>query len=215
MNNKDWRVVSSRITYQDRWIKLRSDDCITPAGVKVAPYHVLEYPNWVNIVPVTSDGMIIMVEEYRHGHQSVMLGLVGGAVDTDDSIGGAADLAAARREMEEEIGLTPDYLVDILRSSPNSASHTNIVTSFLAYGLKQSLGRRPDDSESIAVSERKITDVLDEVQSGNLLIQALHLVSIYAAVQFIITNEFSDIGINNIKDELIFYFKLKAKVPLS
>jgi ADP-ribose pyrophosphatase len=215
MSGKNWRVVSSKITYQDRWIKLRSDDCITPDGVKVAPYHVLEYPDWVNIVPITSDGMIIMVEEYRHGHQSVMLGLVGGAVDTDDSVGGDADFAAARREMEEEIGMTPDFLVDMLRSCPNSASHTNIMTSFLAYGLKSSIGRRPDDSESIAVCQKKITDLLDELQSGILLIQALHLVSIYAAIQFILTNEFSDAGINNTKAELISYFKLKGTVPRS
>ncbi|MBB3571251.1 NUDIX hydrolase [Rhizobium sp. BK491] len=199
MIEKNWRVVSSKITYQDRWIKLRSDDCITSAGGRVAPYHVLEYPNWVNIVPVTSDGMITMVEEYRHGHQSVMLGLVGGAVDTNDSVEGSADLAAARREMEEEIGTSPTCLVEMLRSSPNSASHTNIVTSFLAYGLKPYSGRKPDDSESITPCERNITDILDDLQSGQLLMQALHIVSIYAAAQFILANDFTDSGVSKVK----------------
>jgi ADP-ribose pyrophosphatase len=210
MDSKNWRVLSSRVTYQDKWIKLRSDDCVTPAGVKVAPYHVLEYPNWVNIVPVTSDGMIIMAEEYRHGHQSVMLGLVGGAVDANDSVGGATDLVAARREMEEEIGMTCEHLVDILRSCPNSASHTNIMTSFLAYGLRPSNGRRPDDSECVSARELKITDVIDGAQSGKILVQALHLVSIYAAIQFILKQDISDVGINKVKEELNSYFNFKT-----
>jgi hypothetical protein len=40
-------VEGSPAVLRDRWIDVRADDCITSAGVKVSPYYVLTYPDWV------------------------------------------------------------------------------------------------------------------------------------------------------------------------
>jgi hypothetical protein len=37
----------------DRWINLRADRCLTASGAEIAPYYVLIYPDWVNVVAVT------------------------------------------------------------------------------------------------------------------------------------------------------------------
>ena len=43
-----WKINQTRYLVQDRWITLRADDCETHEGVSVAPYYLLEYPDWVN-----------------------------------------------------------------------------------------------------------------------------------------------------------------------
>ena len=48
------------------------------------------------------------------------------------------------------------------------------------------------------------------LNQGKLLVQALHLVSIYAAIQFILKQDFSDVGINKVKEELNSYFNFKT-----
>jgi 16S rRNA processing protein RimM len=48
-----WRVTASRQVHKDRWISLRADDCVTDEGAVVAPFYVLEYPDWVDVVAST------------------------------------------------------------------------------------------------------------------------------------------------------------------
>ena len=62
-----WRVTGSRYVHKDRWIAVRADDCVTEDGVSVAPYYVLEYPDWVEIVALDADDNLLLVRQYRHG----------------------------------------------------------------------------------------------------------------------------------------------------
>ena len=134
---KPWSVTASRITYEDRWIRLRSDDCLTADGTVVAPFHVLDYPDWINVVPLMPDGRVLLTREYRHGRNEIVLGLVGGGVEPSDIEAGDAAMAAARRELREETGYEASTFVKLLASYPNASSHSNMVTSWLALGLSR------------------------------------------------------------------------------
>ena len=85
-----WTVLSSRVTYQDRWLTLRSDRCRTPAGKILEAYHVIEFPNWVNLVVLTWDLRLLMVREYRHGRVAVVEGLVSGMVEDGEDASATA-----------------------------------------------------------------------------------------------------------------------------
>src|SRR4051794_32365072 len=61
---KPWTVKNSRDVIRDRWVKLRADDCVTAEGVEIAPYYVLEYPDWVHVVALDDEDHIILVEQY-------------------------------------------------------------------------------------------------------------------------------------------------------
>jgi hypothetical protein len=51
---KPWKVKGSRYLVRERFLTARVDDCVTPADMEV-PYCVLEYPAWVNIVPLDKE----------------------------------------------------------------------------------------------------------------------------------------------------------------
>lgn len=85
--------------------------------------------NWVNVIPVTPDGQIALVEQHRFGTDTFTFETPGGAVDRDER-----DLTmAAVRELEEETGLTSQRIVALPGYAPNPALQDNRITYFIAF----------------------------------------------------------------------------------
>ena len=51
----NWKTLKSEFVLQDKWIKVRADICELPSGRQLAPYYVIEYPTWLNVVAVTEN----------------------------------------------------------------------------------------------------------------------------------------------------------------
>ncbi|MBB3916466.1 ADP-ribose pyrophosphatase [Rhizobium pisi] len=186
---KPWSVTASRITYEDRWIRLRSDDCLTADGTVVAPFHVLDYPDWINVVPLMPDGRVLLTREYRHGRNEIVLGLVGGGVEPSDIEAGDAAMAAARRELREETGYEASTFVKLLASYPNASSHSNMVTSWLALGLSRAGEPCFDPGEKVELLFADLAVILDDIKSGTVIMQSMHVAALYAAESWLRTRD--------------------------
>lgn len=182
---KPWSVTASRITYEDRWIRLRSDDCLTADGIVVAPFHVLDYPDWINVIPVMPDGRVLLTREYRHGRSEILLGLVAGGVEPSDIEAGDAAIAAARRELREETGYEASTFVKLLTSYPNASNHSNVVTSWLALGLTKTGEPRFDPGEKVELLFKDLADILGGITSGTVIMQSMHVAALYAAASWL------------------------------
>ena len=172
---KAWRTLSSRTIIKDRWVDLRADSCVTPAGAKIAPYYVLGYPDWVHVVALTADDRLVMVRQYRHAVGEAVLEIPGGVIDATDR----DPQAAARRELAEETGYTARDWRMVGSFFPNPATHTNRVHVALA------LDACPDAAPSLDVGEEglvpltlPVREVLDGL-AGGLLGQAMHVAAVY------------------------------------
>jgi len=174
---KAWSVLASRVTYRDQWISVRTDDAVDGRGELVRNYHVLEYPDWVNVAPVLDDGRLLLAREYRHGVGAIVLGLIGGEVAEVD---GALAEAAARRELLEETGYSAASLTPILTCYPNAATHTNRVLSFVAQGLESQRAPSFEIGEEVELAAAAPGDLLAAVQAGRIIMQAPHLAALYA-----------------------------------
>jgi 8-oxo-dGTP pyrophosphatase MutT (NUDIX family) len=95
-----WTTTHSEILLEDRWIRLRADRLRTQQGVEIAPWYVLDYPDWCVVVALTEDQRLVLVRQWRHGAQSWSLELPGGVIDRTDR----DPVAAAQRELQEETG---------------------------------------------------------------------------------------------------------------
>jgi 8-oxo-dGTP pyrophosphatase MutT (NUDIX family) len=182
-----WRVLSSAITYSDKWLTLRADECLTAEGRRIAPFHVLEFPDWVNVVAFAQDGRLILVREYRHGAGAIVLGLVSGTVETVDqaaSVGAAQ--SAARRELAEETGYRGGTFEKVLECWPNPANQTNRATTFLATGVELAGERKLDATEAIEVVHADLAETLRALRTGEIVMQAMHVAGLWAAVSHIL-----------------------------
>ena len=160
-----WRTLSSETLLHDRWIDVRADRCLTAAGVEVAPYYVLGYPDWVHVVAVTDDDHLVLVTQYRHGAATSCLELPGGVVDaTDESI-----TAAARRELREETGFDAASWHPVSSLYANPAIQPNRVHTVLATGAHRVAAPQLEVGEAgMTTSLHLVASVLAGLPGGML-----------------------------------------------
>ena len=192
---KPWVVEDSRITYADRWLKVRTDRCVSPSGPVIDPFHVLEYPAWVNVVALTPDGEIVLVRQYRHGVQQILLELPAGVVDPNDT-----PASAALRELREETGFEAEELHLTGSMDANPATQTNRSWSFLATGVKRTGEQRLDDTEDIEVELQPFVAFADRVLRAEVNLQGLHLAGVHCAIWHVLRS--ADESRRRVREEL-------------
>src|ERR1051325_6325496 len=97
---KPWPKIASKKLGDFRIFSIRSDQKISPRNGQPHDFFIIDCVNWVNVVAVTPDEQLVMVEQYRHGSNTVELEIPGGTMDAAD----ASPLAAGVRELREETG---------------------------------------------------------------------------------------------------------------
>lgn len=120
MSDGKWRVTASRYIHRDRWISVRADDCVTDEGAVIAPYYVLEYPDWVEVVALDADNNVLLVRQYRHALGDISTELPAGGMEPHD----VDPCLAAARELLEETGCAGRFTL-VGESRPNAGTHTN------------------------------------------------------------------------------------------
>jgi 8-oxo-dGTP pyrophosphatase MutT (NUDIX family) len=123
-----------------------------------------EAGDWVNIIPVTNDGKVVFVRQFRHGTQEMTLEIPGGMVDADD----ASPATAARREMVEEAGYDSPTIVSLGVVTPNPALLTNRCHTFLALDAKQIAVPTPGHFEDTIVELAPLAEVPDLIRGGRI-----------------------------------------------
>ncbi len=179
-----WTVLDSKVAFADPWLRVRSDHVRTADGDVFGPYHVIEAPDWVTVVPLTRDGQrLLTVREYRHGIGAVLTGLPGGLVDRGDGNDQAPAAArAARRELWEETGYSGGRIERLLAVHPNPSNQTNTAHCFLATGLvRRALPQPGGPGEVQEVAEVDLVRVLDDVRAGSVTLHAVHVAALWFA----------------------------------
>lgn len=95
-----WKKISSRPLGDFRIFTVRADRKISPRTKKEHEFYIIDAVNWVNVIAVTPDRKLVMVEQYRHGSNTVELEIPGGMMDAKD----ASPVVCGERELREETG---------------------------------------------------------------------------------------------------------------
>src|SRR5260221_51293 len=82
---KHWPKISSRKVGDFRIFQIRSDIRKSPRTGQEHDFYVLDCVDWVNIVAVTPDQQLVMIEQFRHGSDTIELEIPGGMMDPGES----------------------------------------------------------------------------------------------------------------------------------
>jgi ADP-ribose pyrophosphatase len=145
---------------------LRSDTVRLPDGQTLSPYHVIEAPDWVNVVAITEADEIVLIEQYRHAVGEVMLEIPAGHVEL-----GEAPADAVRRELLEETGHEAAMWHELAALHPVASRLTNEVRSYLAIGARKVREPLHGPSERALVRTTPWRRFVDGLQSGETMLR--------------------------------------------
>jgi ADP-ribose pyrophosphatase len=150
------RVFDGKIIHVDHWqVKM-------PDG-RMALREVARHIGASAVVPVDEEGKVTLVYQYRAAVGKVMLEIPAGKLD----YAGEDRLEAAKRELQEETGLTAEkwtHLTDFI-STPGFCDEK--ISIYLAQGLSQGESR-PDDDEFLYLCRMPLTQAVEKVMQGEI-----------------------------------------------
>jgi 8-oxo-dGTP pyrophosphatase MutT (NUDIX family) len=124
---KPWEKIGSTPVGDFRIFTIRSDRRVSPRTQQEHDFFVIDCVDWVNVIALTPDQHVVMVEQFRHGSDTVELEIPGGMIDAEDP----SPEAAGQRELREETGYAGENARLLGRVFPNPAIMSNVCFTVL------------------------------------------------------------------------------------
>ena len=159
-----WLKESSRQVGDFRIFSIRSDLKISPRTGDYHDFFVIDTVDWVNVVALTPLREIVMIEQYRHGTNSVELEIPGGMIDPEDK----GPVEGGVRELREETGYEGSHPLLIGQVYPNPAIMSNTCSTVLVRNCELKYGLALDDSEDVVTHLVPIDEIPKLVLSGRV-----------------------------------------------
>ena len=169
-----WKKIRSKLLGDFRIFKLRSDFKISPRTGKEHDFFVLDSVNWVNVVAVTPDQRLVMVEQFRHGSNTVELEIPGGMMNAGET----DPVATAVRELREETGYAGEHARLLGKIHSNPAILSNVTYTVLIENCRLQHGVEFDSGEDLITRLVPVAEipklVADEKIGHSLVVVALY-----------------------------------------
>ena len=169
-----WKTLRSAPLGDFRIFKMRSDFKLSPRTGQEHDFYVLDSVDWVNIIAVTPDQQLVMVEQYRHGSNTIELEVPGGMMDPHET----DPVATAVRELREETGYQGENARLLGRIHSNPAILSNRTHTVLIENCRPQHGVEFDRGEDLMTRLVPVADiptlVADEKIGHSLVVVALY-----------------------------------------
>ena len=175
-SDNPWKKLESEIVYKNRWYSVRRDTVIQPDG-KPGEYNVIEGQDGVFVIALDEDENIHFIQKYRYTTDIYSLEVPAGGVERGEDV-----LAAAKRELQEELGMTAKNWTAHGKFQVENAYMSNFGHVFVARGLSEG-GEHDRLAEGINKTKKMpIKRALQAIQAGEITdsqsITALTLVAL-------------------------------------
>jgi ADP-ribose pyrophosphatase len=143
---KNWDLLKSEVVGEYEVFKVRRNQERSPLNQKPFTFHVLEIPDWVQVIPITMEGAVVMVEQFRHGIHATSLEFPAGVIEDSEPAE-----TAALRELKEETGFEAEGHSVLATLYPNAALQGNKLYVVLASRCRNVGSRNMDEGEDLRV----------------------------------------------------------------
>jgi 8-oxo-dGTP pyrophosphatase MutT (NUDIX family) len=163
MSLAPWRKLGSRVVCDCRVFSVRADRFEVPSTREQHEFFVVDCPDWVNVIALTSSGEVVLVRQHRFGIDRPSLEIPGGMIDPGES-----PLEAAARELLEETGYRGRELSVLGTIHPNPALQPNTAHTILALDCVRVAAPRPDAHEDLELLVVPLAEIDRLLASGEI-----------------------------------------------
>jgi 8-oxo-dGTP pyrophosphatase MutT (NUDIX family) len=154
-----WEQLSTKVVHKNNYYYVRQDQVVKPDGSN-GTYDVVVAPGAVFVVAMDADQNVYLEKLYRYANADYSIEVPGGSTDGQDS------LAAAKRELQEETGLTAENWHYLGWSYPCNGLLTEKNYFYLATDVRQT-GQNAQLEEGIeAVMKVSFNEILRMIKEG-------------------------------------------------
>ena len=161
MPGSPFKLMGSREIYRNRWISVREDRVLRPSGVD-GIFGIVDMIQGASVLAIDDTNNVVLTREYKYAIDRPSYEVVSGGIEPRET-----PLAAARRELLEEVGVVAERWIDAGCIDP----FTTVVNSpnymFVALGLSER-ARTHDPDESIVVEKIPLEQALAMVMAGRI-----------------------------------------------
>ncbi len=161
---KPWPIIESTKDSDTGLFSIKTNRCRSPRTGQEHDFYVIDFPNWVQVIPITPDDQIVMVRQYRHGCGRIFLELPGGLIDEND----LSPHQTAKRELLEETGYCAENLILLTRIYPQPAVLNNKGLTYLARQVKKVAKPNLDAAEDIEVCLVNLQKIPEMIRGGEI-----------------------------------------------
>ena len=150
-------------THRGNILRFRIDEVLCPNG-RIATRDIIDHNGGVCVAPLTEDGELIFIRQFRYSYEEVILELPAGKLEPGEN---ADTEAAGRRELREETGASADTFFDLGVFYPTCGYCNEKIYLYAATGLhfgEQHL----DEDEFVEVLKIKLEDAVRMVMDGTI-----------------------------------------------
>jgi len=160
---RPWSVVRTEQVADYRIFRIERISATRNPGDAPASFVRVHSPDWVNIIAVSPNRHIALVQQYRHGTQSLTWEIPGGMIDA-----GEQPLSAGVRELAEETGIAAPLWVRLGSVDVNPAFMSNRCHTFLAWDATVTSDTRFDEHEELLLRWIPWDQTVQMLRDGSL-----------------------------------------------
>jgi ADP-ribose pyrophosphatase len=158
-----WKTLSSEFGLTNPLFQIRTDILINPRNQKPVTITVLTGNDAANVVPITADGHILMIEQYRFGITKKTLEVPGGMVDDGEN-----QQKTVERELLEETGYGSKNWHYLGNIPANPVFQDAYIHHWLAQDVELIGETHFDDAEDIVLKKMQISEVFELFKNGKI-----------------------------------------------
>jgi 8-oxo-dGTP pyrophosphatase MutT (NUDIX family) len=156
-----WRVRSTRVSYDNPWIRLEHHEVVTPGG-QDGIYGVVHFKNYaLGIIPLDEAGNTWLVGQHRYPHDAYSWEIPEGGGPLEVS-----PLQSAQRELREEVGLAAAHWDLVLELDLSNSVTDERSLIYVARGLSEVGPPCPEHTEELALRKLPFAELYEEVLAG-------------------------------------------------
>lgn len=155
------KKIDSKKIFDGKIVKLFVDTVELPNG-ELATREIVRHPGAVCVLPLTSDGEVIMVKQFRYPFNEVMLEIPAGKLEF-----GEDPYEAVKRELEEESGVVAGKIEHIGELYTTVAIFDERIQVYLARELTFTESH-PDEDEFLEVTKIPLDTLVSMVMNGEI-----------------------------------------------
>lgn len=156
------KTLKENVVFSGRIITVNCDEIVLPDG-KTSKREVVYHHGGVCVVPLTKDGELLFVKQFRYPYREVVLELPAGKLEKNED-----PYEAGLRELSEEVGFTTDKMLSLGKFYPTPGYCSEIIHLYLAENLICT-GQHLDDGEFLTVEKIPLKKAVEMVMSGEIL----------------------------------------------